>query len=483
MRPRYFVIQRILGVMVMGFSLTMLPPMLVSWGYADGEGLHFVHTLLVTLAVGLVLWAPVRRVRAELRVRDGFMVVALFWLILGALSSIPIHFSAHLGFTDAVFESFSGFTTTGATVIEGLDGLPPSILYYRQQLQWLGGMGIVMLAVAVLPMLGIGGMQLYRAETPGPMKDDKLTPRIRHTAQALWGIYLGLTAACALAYWLAGMDAFDALCHSFSTVSTGGFSTHDASIAHFHSPLIEWLAVLFMFLGGVNFSVHFLAVRRRGIGPYLQDLELRALLAVVSATTAVVAVTLWLSGVYGSPGELLTQAAFQVVSLITSTGFTSAPFADWPAALPALLIFITFIGGCSGSTAGGIKVVRVQLLYKQLLREMRRLMHPSAVVPLKLGGRILPERVVTAVWGFFAAYVLLFAALILAVMATGADQVTAFSTVATCLNNAGPALGAAAANFAPLNAPAKWILCLAMLLGRLEIFTLFVLVTPAYWRG
>lgn len=480
---RLATVQRILGILILGFSVTMVPPLLVSFGYADGEARHFAYSLLITLAVGLLLWLPARRAPVELRLRDGFLVVALFWIILGALSSIPIHFSAHLGFNDAMFESFSGFTTTGATVIGRLEGLPESILYYRQQLQWLGGMGIVMLAVAILPMLGVGGMRLYRAETPGPMKDDKLSPRIRSTAQALWGVYLGLTLACILGYSLAGMSLFDAVCHSFSTVSTGGFSPYDSSIAHFQNPAIEWLTVLFMLLGAINFGVHFTAFRSRSPQPYLRDRELRTLLALIGIVTIVIVGTLWVSPGYGEAREALRLAIFQVVSLITSTGFTSAPFAQWPPMLPVLLLVITFIGGCAGSTAGGIKVMRIQLLYKQFLRELRQLTHPSAVVPLKLGQRILPQRVVSDIWGFFAAYVFLFATLVLLMMATGIDQVTAFSTVATCLNNAGPALGAAASNFAPLNEPAKWILCVAMLLGRLEIFTLFVLVTPAYWRG
>ena len=468
--------------MTMVFSATMAPPILLSWWYGDGEIRHFVDTLLLTLGIGGMLWFPVRRARADLRVRDGFVVVALFWVILGGLSSVPLHLSAHLDFTDAVFESFSGFTTTGATVIAHLEGLPPSILYYRQQLQWLGGMGIVLLAVAILPMLGIGGMQLYRAETPGPMKDDKLTPRIRHTARTLWVLYLVLTAACALAYGLAGMGPFDAVVHSFSTVSTGGFSPYDSSMAHFASPAIEWVAVVFMALGGMNFAVHFLIVQRRTLVPMWQDHEARTYLILLALVSLAVAAGLWAYGLYDI-GDSLRMATFQVVSLMTSTGFTSTFFAGWPNILPLVLLLITFIGGCAGSTAGGIKVVRIRLLYGQLGREFRQIMHPHGLVPLKLGGRIFPSRVVQAVWGFFATYLIVFILLILGMMATGVDQVTAFSTVATCINNAGPALGAAAENFAGLNAGAKWLLCVAMLLGRLEIFTLLVLVSPSYWRG
>lgn len=476
------IVQRILGVFLMVFSATMVPPIGVSLWYADGEADHFLVSLGITLVCGLALWLPVRHHRRDLRVRDGFVVVALFWTVLGMLSAVPFLFSPHLPFTEAVFESVSGFTTTGATVISGLDRLPRSVLYYRQQLQWLGGMGIIVLAVAIIPMLGVGGMQLYRAETPGPMKDEKLTPRIAHTAQTLWIIYLSLTVACALAFWLAGMSPFDAIGHSFTAISTGGFSPHDASMGYFDSPLIETIANVFMLLGAINFAVHFTAWQKRRPLQYLRDTEVRFFLLVVAGLILIIAAMLWYAGQYPNPLTALRYAAFQVISIITSTGFTTASFADWPSFLPILLIYISFIGGCAGSTAGGMKVIRVLMLLKQAQREIRQLIHPNAVIPIKVGGKAMSEPVISAVWGFFALYVFSTATLTLMMVWTGLDVLSAFSAVAACLNVLGPGLGEVAANFATVSPLGKWILVFAMLLGRLEIFTLLVLLTPAFWK-
>lgn len=438
----------------------------------------------LTFVIGLFCWLPARAYRQELRLRDGFIVVVLFWTALSLVSALPFMLAPqpHMSFTNAVFESVSGFTTTGATVIVGLDQLPQSILYYRQQLQFLGGMGIVVLAVAIFPMLGIGGMQLYRAETPGPMKDNKLTPRITETARALWYIYLGLTVACAAAYWLAGMSLFDAIGHSFSTISTGGFSTHDASMGHFNSALIDAIAIVFMLLGSINFAIHFIAWRQIDIKLYWHDAEVRGFFIIVTAVIAITTAVLLMTGGYPDFWDALRYGAFQVVSMITGTGFLTADFSVWPLFLPPLLIAIGFIGGCAGSTSGGMKVVRILLLYKQGLREIMRLIHPSAIIPVKIGQRSLPDRVVEAVWGFSALYITSFILLSLALMATGLDLVTAFSGVATCLNLVGPGLGAVAANFAVVSDTGIWILSFAMLLGRLEVFTLLVILSPAFWR-
>ncbi|MDX1252722.1 MAG: potassium transporter [Gammaproteobacteria bacterium] len=478
------VIQRILGLLLMVFSLTMLPPIGVSLWYDDHTALAFVEAFALTLVIGLLCWLPARAQRKELRLRDGFMVVVMFWTALSMVSALPFMMAEHphMSFTDAVFESVSGFTTTGATVIVGLDQLPRAILYYRQQLQFLGGMGIVVLAVAIFPMLGIGGMQLYRAETPGPMKDNKLTPRITETARALWYIYLGLTVACALAYWLAGMSLFDAIGHSFATVSTGGFSTHDASLGHFQNLAIEIIAMVFMLLGGINFAMHFMAWRQRDLGQYWRDAESRGFFYIVAAIIAITTVTLVLTRQYPDFLEALRYGAFQVITMITSTGFLTADFSAWPLFLPVLLIAIGFIGGCAGSTAGGMKVVRILLLYKQGLREILRLIHPNAIIPVKIGERSLPDRVVEAVWGFSVLYMVSFVLLALALMSTGLDAVTAFSGVATCLNLGGPGLGAVTMNFTTVNDFGIWLLSFAMLLGRLEVFTLLVLLTPAFWR-
>lgn len=478
------VIQRILGLLLLMFSTTMVPPLIVSLIYPEGVWLAFVESFFLILMLGVLIWYPVRHHRRELRLRDGFVVVASFWIVLGLMGAAPLYFDKHLNMsiTDAVFESMSGLTTTGATVIQGLDELPKALLYYRQQLQWLGGMGIIVLAVAILPMLGVGGMQLYRAETPGPIKDSKLTPRITETAKALWYIYLGITVFCAVAFWSAGMTVFDAICHSFSTVAIGGFSTHDASIGHFNSPVIEWITICFMVIAGVNFSLHFVAWREGKLTAYLFDPEFRAYVAILSVVSLIIFLTLLSVNAFDSLPESVTKSVFQAVSIGTTTGFATADFSAWPGALPLLLILTSFIGGCAGSTGGGMKVVRWLLIYKQGVREMFRLVHPSAETPVKLGRKPVPDRVIEAVWGFFSVYVVLFGIMMLILMWTGLDQITAFSAVAASLNNLGPGLGEVASNFASINDVAKWVAVIAMLLGRLEIFTLLVLCTPAFWR-
>ncbi|MDX1513064.1 MAG: TrkH family potassium uptake protein [Gammaproteobacteria bacterium] len=478
-------IQRILGLLLSLFSLTMLPPALLAWWFQDGALKSFLAAFLFLLATGLLLWMPVRKVKRDVRLRDGFLIVVGFWITLGLSGSVPLFLDEdlRLGLTDAVFESVSGLTTTGATVITGIDLLPPSILFYRQMLQWLGGMGIIVLAVAILPMLGIGGMQLYRAETPGPVKDSKLTPRITETAKALWYIYLSLTVVCALAYWLAGMSVFDAIGHSFSTVAIGGFSTHDASLGFFDNPVIEGIAVVFMTISGVNFALHFTAFRARSLKSYFGDAEFKTYISLLCAIAAVTSAYLYLSETFTNPFAALRYGIFQTVSISTTTGFTTSGYYVWPSFLPVLLLFASFVGGCAGSTGGGLKVIRVLLLVKQGFREIVRLIHPNAQVPIKVGGAFMPYRVVDAVWGFFAAYVATFSIMLLAIMATGLDQVTAFSAVAACMNNLGPGLGQVGLHYGDISDTAKWILSLAMLLGRLEIFTLLVILTPAFWRN
>jgi len=478
------VVQRILGLLLMMFSLTMLPPIAFSIYYADHSWLPFVKGFGLTLAAGILIWLPVHRSRKDLRLRDGFLVVAAFWTVLGTFGAAPLYFADGLSltFTDAVFESMSGLTTTGATILTGLDQLPVSILYYRQQLQWLGGMGIIVLAVAVLPMLGVGGMQLYRAEAPGPVKDTKLTPRITETAKALWYVYLAFTILCMLCYKLAGMDWFDALCHAFSTVAIGGFSTHDASMAYFDSGIVDCVAIVFMFIAGINFSLHFFAWRYVSVKHYFQDPEFRAYAFILLSLSTVVVFSLYHYRGLNNPDQTLINGVFQAVSIATTTGFTTENFALWPGALPALLIFASFIGGCAGSTAGGIKVIRWLLIYKQGAREVVRLVHPSAEIPVKLGSSVIPPRVVDAVWGFFSVYIVVFGVMLLVMMSTGLDQVTAFSAVAATLNNLGPGLGDVTSGFMSLTDTAKWVSVAGMLLGRLEIFTLLVLVTPTFWR-
>ena len=478
-------VQRILGLLLTLFSLTLLPPIAISIWFEDGALGAFFGALGLILSAGILLWYPTRKIRRELRLRDGFIVVVLFWVGLTLSGAVPFMLADNprMSITDSVFESVSGLTTTGATVIVGIDGLPESILFYRQLLQWLGGMGIIVLAVAILPMLGIGGMQLYRAETPGPMKDNKLTPRITETAKALWYIYLGLTIVCAMAYWVAGMTPFDAMGHSFSTVSIGGFSTHDASMGYFDSKLIELIALIFMTVAGINFALHFSAWRSKSPNPYKVDTEVKVYLGLLVMISLVTSAYLFASGAFDSFIEALEHGVFQSVSISTTTGFTTSGYHTWPSFLPILLLFASFVGGCAGSTGGGLKVIRVILLYKQGMREIIRLIHPNAQIPIKIGGTVLPPRVMEAVWGFFAAYVAVFSIMLLLLMMTGLDQITAFSAVAACLNNLGPGLGDVGAHYGTISDVAKWILCLAMLLGRLEIFTLLVLLSPVFWRN
>jgi trk system potassium uptake protein TrkH len=481
---RFGAVQKVLGLLLVVFSVSMLPPALVSLIYRDGAGMPFVYAFALILGIGIVIWLPVARWRQELRLRDGFLVVVLFWVGLGLSGALPFWLSPepHLSLTDSIFESLSGLTTTGATVILGIDELPHSMLWYRQQLQWLGGMGIIVLAVAVLPMLGVGGMQLYRAETPGPIKDTKLTPRITETAKALWYIYLGLTVSCGLAYWGAGMSAFDAIGHAFSTVAIGGFSTHDTSIGYYDSTLIEMIAVVFMLLSGVNFALHFVVVRNKNPLTYIRDSEFRFYLFLLALATAMVTVALYRTDTYIDWGESFTQGLFQVVSIGTTTGFTTAEFYYWPPFIEILMLFLAFVGGCAGSTGGGIKVIRFLLLIKQGIREIERLIHPNAQLPVRIGGKVINHRIIDAVWGFFSLYVAAFTCMYLALAATGLDLLTSFSAVAACINNLGPGLSTVGADYYDMHDTGIWILCFAMLLGRLEIFTLLVLLTPGFWR-
>jgi trk system potassium uptake protein len=475
---------RILGLMLMIFSLTMLPPIGVSFLYADGHWQPFLASFAVIGSTGLLMWLPARRARRDLRLRDGFLIVSVFWVFLGLAGATPLFLSdvPRMSFTDAVFEAISGFTTTGATVIVGLDDLPKSILYYRQQIQWFGGMGIIVLAVAILPLLGIGGMSLYKAETPGPMKDHKMTPRIAHTAKALWAIYAVLTLACVGAYWLAGMNLFDAVAHAFSTVSTAGFSPYDASLAHFNSPAIEAVATVFMFLGGVSFALHFTAVRRADSAAYWRDTEFKAYFLLTAAVTVFATVYLWTMAEFPTVYESFRHAIFQVVSMQTTTGLLTEGFAHWPGAMPALLILLSFVGGCAGSTTGGMKVIRWLLVFRQGVAEMKQLVHPNAEIPVKLAGRAVPQRVILGVGGYFAMYLIVFAVFMLLLMMFGLDQVTAWSAVAASLNNVGPGLAEVTMTFTAVNDSAKWVCAIAMLVGRLELFALILLLTPAFWQ-
>ncbi len=474
---------RIVGLLLMVFSAAMLPSLILSWIREDSSTVAFFSALSATLVSGSVLWTLSRGARAELQIRDGFMITALFWIVLGGFGSLPFILieEGRLPVVDALFESISGLTTTGATVISGLDELPQSILLYRQLLQWLGGIGIIVLAVAILPMLGIGGLQLYRAESTGPSRENKLTPRITSTAKALFAIYLALTTACAVAYYIAGMTAFDALAHALSTVAIGGFSTHDASMGFFNNNAILLISSVFMIISGINFSVHFFFVQRRNFSLYYQDPETNFFVTVIALGVFVTCVTLFITSTFPLE-ESLVHGLFQTVSIATTTGFTTRDFALWPIFLPTLLIMLSVVGGCVGSTGGGMKAMRVLLIFKQGTRELKQLIHPNAVIPLKLGTRRVQPAVVSAVWSFFAVYMFCFVVIMICMLATGLDFQSSFSAVLATMNNLGPGLGSVADNYASVTDPGKLILCFAMLLGRLEVFTLLLLLTPTFWR-
>mgnify|MGYP000368445389 CR=1 FL=1 len=477
-------ITRIVGLLVILFSVTMIVPGLVALIYKDGAGRAFTQTFFMALMIGVLLWWPNRKHRSELRSREGFLIVVLFWTVLGSVGAMPFIFAEmpNLTITDAFFESFSGLTTTGATTLVGLDSFPKAILFYRQMLQWLGGMGIIVLAVAILPILGVGGMQLYRAEMPGPLKDNKMRPRIAETAKTLWLIYVLLTFVCAVALWMAGMPLFDAIGHSFSTIAIGGFSTHDASVGYFNSLAINTIIAIFLLISGCNYGLHFSLLSGRSLRVYWRDPEFRMFLGVQFTLVTMCTIALCLHNVYATIGQTINQAFFQVVSMASTAGFTTDSIAKWPLFLPVLLLCSAFIGGCAGSTGGGLKVIRILLLFKQGYRELKRLVHPNAVYTIKLGNRALGERILEAVWGFFSAYALVFIISMLAIIATGVDDFSAFAAVAATLNNLGPGLGVVADNFTSMNAVAKWILVMTMLFGRLEVFTLLVLFTPTFWR-
>ena len=473
---------RVLGVIIGLTSLSKLPSLLYALAFGEQTWSVFLGSFFGSALIGLGMWWPNRQVRYDLRLRDGFLIVTLTWVSASLVSAPPLMFGPpYLSFTQAMFEVTSGLTTTGSTVISGLDALPRSVLLYRQIQQFLGGMGIVILAVAILPMLRIGGTQLFRAETTGPSRDTKLTPRIAETAKALWMVYVGLIALCAVAYWVAGMDLFDAVTHAMSTISTGGFSTHDAAFDYWKRPLLDWIAVFFMILGGTNFALHFLAWRKASLAPYRNDSELKAFLSILAVTSLLITPVLMFGGVHAGLDVAFRRAVFMVVSAMTTTGFTVGDFHHWTGIAPMLIMIVAVIGGCSGSTVGGLKVARVVMVLRQGLRELRQLVHPRGQFLVKMGGHRVSGSVVLSVSGFITLWMVCFMALVLGMIASGLDMLSAFGGVVATMANLGPGLGSVTYSFGATGDLTVWLGTLGMLLGRLEVFSLLVLLTPAFW--
>ena len=466
------------SILVAFFSLSLLVPLVVSFIFDDGSSNIFITTFLVIFIPSIVAWQLTKKSKEEMGVKEGFVIITLFWIVLSLVGSIPFYLYG-MSFVDSFFESMSGITTTGATVISGLNNMPESVLFYRQLLQWMGGMGLIVLAIAVMPLLGIGGGQLYKTEIPGALSDQKLTPRIKETAQALWLIYLGLTVFCALLYFAFGMSAFDAISHSLSTVSIGGFSTHDESIGYFNSISIEVICMVFMLLSALSYALHYFAVYKKKPLKYFHDSELRFFVSILSI---VISLSLLLSIIVGFDGGSFREILFQSVSIVTTTGFVSTDYSSWPTSITFLLLIGAFIGACSGSVGGGIKSWRVLIMINHAKINIMRLVHPNAVVSLKIGSKAVDDKVAESVWGFFSIYVICFMLLLLSLLATGMDFESSFSAIGACLNNLGPGLGQVAETYGSVSNFGKSILALAMILGRLEIFTLLVLFTTVFWQ-
>jgi trk system potassium uptake protein TrkH len=476
-------VANVLGVVLMAFAPMYLLPIATSLVYDDGTTLAFTLALLIDLAIGYLLWVATRGER-DLRPRDGYLLVTLAWIFMGAAAAIPFFISLpHMSVTDVFFETLSALTTTGSTVIIGIEYLPPAVNLWRHALQWYGGMGIIVLAIAILPLLGIGGMQLYRAEMPGAYKD-KLTPRITDTAKALWLSYAALTFTCMLALRLAGMGWFDAVNHGFSAVALGGFSTRDAGIAHFDSPAIEAVLIFFMVCAAMNFASHFSALRQRSLRVYAGDAEAKALLVVIAASWVLVALYLWKAGTYPTLGAAFRHVGFNVVSVATTAGYATTDYGLWP----PFAVFATLLLACvtcsTGSTGNGIKMFRTLMLVQQAARELRRLIHPQLVAPLRFGSHVVPNAIVYAILAFIFFYFVVIVGLSFILMLSGMDEVTAFSAALAWINNIGPALNeiGPAGSYAGLTDFQKWVGAVAMLAGRLELFTVLVLFTPAFWR-
>lgn len=473
------------GWILLALGLSMILPAGVSLFYGEEGWQHFLGAGMLTLFLGGSLVFMNKGRPLTLSHRDGFLVTTLAWVLSSVFAAVPFLLSGVAPtFPDAFFEAVSGLTTTGATVFVGLDQMDHGILFWRAMLHFLGGMGIIVFALAVLPFLGIGGMQLYKAEVSGVTKD-KLQPRLKETARSLWRTYLILNLACAIAFYAAGMEPFDALCHAMGTIATGGFANYDTSIGYYNSAVIDWVVIVFMFLGGVNFGLHYLAIVKRQPLTYFSDMEFRAYAALFFWIAFAISLVLVAHGTYDTFNEAFRKALFTVVSLGTTTGFVSGDYNVWPVFGPMMILLVTLLGGCGGSTSGGLKVIRLIIMLKQGQKEMHRLLHPHGVMNIKIGTHTLPPQVVKSVWSFASVYFGVFLLISILMTALDYDIVTSFTATAATLANAGPGLGSIvgpAGNFEPLSGAAKMLLSFSMLIGRLEVITFLILFTPSYWK-
>ena len=471
-------IVNLFSILILFFSISYIFPIIVSLIYKDGAINLFLSTLSIVSLIGIIGVFLTRGEDNNLSQKDGFVIIVLFWIVLSFAGSVPFYLSG-MTFIDSIFESTSGITTTGATVISNIDALPESLLFYRQLLQWMGGMGLIVLAIAVMPLLGIGGGQIYKTEVPGAMGEQRLTPRIKETAQALWLIYLGLTIACAVLYYFNGMSVFDAISHAMSTVAIGGFSTHNESIGFFDSISIELICMVFMLLSSFSFALHYFAIYKSKPLKYFYDPELRFFASILLLIFIVALIISFFSDMSGAN---IRQIAFHSVSMITTTGFSISDTSSWPFSISFLLLIGAFVGACSGSVGGGVKSWRVLIMINHAYKNIMTIIHPNSVISLKIGTKNVDDQVATSVWGFFSIYIISFVILLLGILISGLDFESAFSAVGACLNNLGPGLGAVSENYSQITSFSKGILAFAMLLGRLEIFTLLVLLTPMFWE-
>jgi trk system potassium uptake protein TrkH len=476
-------ILKILGVLLMVFGLTMMFPLVIGIYYGDQSLIPLSLSMAITITAGLILYFICRKAKTEsINQREGMAIVAVSWTAVGLFGALPFYLGdSQFTFTAAVFESVSGFTTTGASILMNIEGLSKGILFWRSLIQWLGGMGIIVLSVAILPFLGVGGMQLYKAEVPSPVPD-KLKPRIRDTAMILWQVYALLSLVQVILLMLGGMSLYDALCHAFTTMPTGGFSTKNASVAFFDSVYFDCVFIFFMLLAGINFSLHYQMLRGKALA-FWQDSECRFYIGAVVLTTLVVSLNIF-GSVYETLGQALRYGAFQVVSIVTTTGYATADYEQWPVMSQLILLLLMFLGASAGSTGGGMKCLRIMLCFKYCYKELFSLIHPHAVTHVKVAGKPVADDVMRSVLGFLALYVGLFALSSVLLAGMGADFITSITAVASCIGNIGPGFGIVGPveNYAQIPFFGKWLLIWCMLLGRLEIFTVIILVVPEFWR-